>query len=335
MNGLYLDNTDLAWQADLPEYMEGILGDAPVACRFEKLREAAKQNLHADENKIGAYLGTYFPRSFCESVNVHNVLFGLDPVRRHWVNKKRISVLDFGCGTGGNLAGLLTSLARVAPRAAVDVHVLEGNTRALAVMQNIIASTATELDLRVQLHTHQHVFSPDTVSFEEELRDALRQVPDDLDIVMAWKSISELFIADPNLSTGYYSTFIRTCRPKLNENGFFSLLDVTIRERGRWIPTQLTRELLPLLATLPELDIWLPFGCALRNGICSSCGCYPKFAFPVSHHMHARDETKFTYFALGAPDTAEALRSLLPADVPCQEECGRNASAFRMVPICE
>ena len=55
------------------------------------------------------YLGTYFPRSFVESYSIFTSF-----LKKHAVIydcKKELSIFDFGCGTGGEIIGLLLALS--------------------------------------------------------------------------------------------------------------------------------------------------------------------------------------------------------------------------------
>lgn len=332
MNGLYVDEIK-SWEKTLPTYIEEcIFCPDGINAVFSPSSEEAKYNLYADPEKVRRYIGTYFPRSFCESANVHAVLLGLDPVLRAWKKKSTITILDIGAGTGGNLAGLLHALFSLGLTPRVRVYAVDGNDHASAKRQIIVSEVAGSLGFNLEMHSISKTFSLDPGLFEVELRQILDEISEQLDLVMAWKSVSELFVSDPGQSSGYYEAFVRTCVPLLEASGFVSLLDVTIKHGGRWLPTLITSELKSVLKSLPHVGLCLPFGCAQRVGGCPVGGCYPKFCYPVSHLQRSTDKTKFTYFALGTKAMAGAICAGLPDNVPCQELCGREDQIFHCVP---
>lgn len=319
MNGLYVDESG-SWNGTLPEYIEEcIFCQDGINAVFCPSHEEAKHNLSSDPEKVRRYIGTYFPRSFCESANVHAVLLGQVPVLRAWKRKPCVTVLDIGAGTGGNLTGLLHALAALDLTPRVRVHAVDGNEHATAKRELIVREAARNLGLDVEMCSISRTFSLDPRRFEAELREVLSGIAEPLDLVMAWKSVSELFIDDPKLSSGYYGALVRACAPHLDASGFVSLLDVTIKHGGRWLPTLITGELKAALRSAPNVGLCLPFGCAQRIEQCSLGGCYPKFCYPVSHRQRSVDKTKFTYFAIGSAAMAKAIRAGLPEDVPCQD----------------
>lgn len=66
-----------------------------------------------DMNEILSYLGTYFPRSFTESYFIFKKNAFLQ--KEYLENKKFISIFDFGCGTGGELVGLVLAIKEKYP----------------------------------------------------------------------------------------------------------------------------------------------------------------------------------------------------------------------------
>ena len=333
MNGLYFSE-DFFWDHTIPTYLQDILFPADsLAARYCQLREEAKSNLYSDSEKIRCYLGTYFPRSFCESYNLHTLLIGLEPLRGTWRNKAELNVLDFGSGTGGNLCGLVHALASLGIRAKINVYSIDGNKEALSRQTDILEHVQQNVGIRVEQHRIHRIFSNDPATFAREFHDTMGELPEKLDLVMAWKSISELFIADRTSMHGSYGHFLESCAPRLACHGVISMLDVTIKSRGRWLPTVMTQELSRFMHRNDGTELIMPFGCAQKQGPCSLVGCYPKFNFPVAHRQCGNDRTKFSYFAMGNSSLASSIRDILPDAMPCPEECGRNCAPHPGPPL--
>lgn len=66
-----------------------------------------------DKKDVLNYLGTYFPRSYAEVYCIFNNYFERD--ENIFSNKEEISIFDFGCGTGGEIVGLITIINKIFP----------------------------------------------------------------------------------------------------------------------------------------------------------------------------------------------------------------------------
>ena len=90
-----------------------------------------------DKNDVLNYLGTYFPRSYAESYCIFSEFF-----KNHseqYANQIELSIFDFGCGTGGEIVGLLTALSECCSNIKrVRVVALDGNENALQLYDNVI-----------------------------------------------------------------------------------------------------------------------------------------------------------------------------------------------------
>lgn len=333
MNGLYFTE-EYSWDHALPAYLQDVLFDSDTfGARYCQLREEAKSNLYSDSDKIRCYLGTYFPRSFCESSNLHTLLLGLEPIRGEWLHKTELNVLDFGSGTGGNLCGLLHALSALGIKASLRVFSIEGNEEALSRQAGILEFVRKNSGIEVEQHRIHRIFPNDPNSFALEFGEVMAELPEKFDLIMAWKSLSELFIADQTSANGSYGHFLEACAPRLSSHGVISMLDVTIKSRGRWLPKVMTQELSRFMRQHDDMDLIMPFGCAQKQGPCSLAGCFPKFEFPVVHSQCANDKTKFSYFALGGSSLASSIRDILPDAMPCPDECGRNGAPHPGLPL--
>ena len=83
-----------------------------------------------DKSNVLNYLGTYFPRSYAEAYCIFSEYFKQH--LKEWQNRESVSVFDFGCGTGGEIIGLLTAIEERLPYIEqVEIIVLDGNHTAL------------------------------------------------------------------------------------------------------------------------------------------------------------------------------------------------------------
>jgi len=98
-----------------------------VSCNLANDREA---NLN--------YLGTYFPRSFVESYNIYTNLFSNGCIKRAFLERETINILDIGSGTGGNLIGLLQVLNDTYRDKNIGIYSIDGNDIALEYQRRFI-----------------------------------------------------------------------------------------------------------------------------------------------------------------------------------------------------
>ena len=111
-------------------------------------------NLENTHEENIAYLGTYFPRTAIESHSISRHLLETMPaVRAAIAGKEVIRVLDYGCGTGGELLGMLSSFKDILkddmPK--VEVPAVDGNEDALAIMLRVMEMSREHVgDVKVE-----------------------------------------------------------------------------------------------------------------------------------------------------------------------------------------
>ena len=112
----------------LPEWIDNLIFEQLGAkyCRSN----ADMTVIDWDKNDVLNYLGTYFPRSYAESYCIFSDYFKNNS--EQFVNKTELSIFDFGCGTGGEIIGLLTAMSENCPDVKnARIVALDGNQHAL------------------------------------------------------------------------------------------------------------------------------------------------------------------------------------------------------------
>lgn len=54
------------------------------------------------------------------------------------LEQDEISVLDYGCGTGGEILGLITAIGRHLPHTKINITAIDGNDGALAILKDLV-----------------------------------------------------------------------------------------------------------------------------------------------------------------------------------------------------
>ena len=195
-----------------------------------------------DKNDVLNYLGTYFPRSYAESYCIYSALFRCYP--ENWNTRSSISIFDFGCGTGGEIIGLLMAINQCLPNVKeVSVRGLDGNQCALRIFETIV----NECSLHISFSIVSVRICPIEISdfYDMTIIDTI--ITDSFDIIMSFKAVCEFVTKERIEEQNAYKQIALTLLPKLKENGILVLADVTTYNNvsKEWLPMMMDKGLSP------------------------------------------------------------------------------------------
>ena len=253
---------------NLPEWLHSFIYDE-MGGSYEPDRNAFQNNLYSDEEKNRKYLGTYFPRSFTESYCIFANLFNNASYIEAMKTKDSVSILSFGCGTGGDLMGLLEAISEKMPWVEnIDVTAYDGNFNAVEMLKSIIEHPNSKQRFKIIKVDYAPV--PMTKSGDFPL--ICGAIKKSYDFVISLKMVNELYrnniIADKP-----YSTFLEGLAPKLSNTGVMVLLDVPLKEKGYWLATLMSKGLRRFLNANDEYDAIAPLPCNVAGRECNE-RCY-------------------------------------------------------------
>lgn len=187
-----------------------------------------------DKEEILNYLGTYFPRSYVESRRIAN-----KQILSVFSGNTELSIFDFGCGTGGEIIGLLTNIDAFLPDVKrVQIVAIDGNHHALRLLEKVLDEFRRNTHLEINLH-----IAPITIdnSFDLTVLDEI--ITGSFDIFVSFKAICEFVTKDQFEGHNPYRTIVDTYLPHLNNNGLMILVDVTTYSNvsNEWLPTMMDR----------------------------------------------------------------------------------------------
>ncbi len=226
-----------------------------------------------DKSNVLNYLGTYFPRSYAEAYCIFHRYFA--DALPDWLNRDKISVFDFGCGTGGEIIGLLAAIDELFPNVKqVEVTVLDGNYAALRIFENIVKVYSTHTKVNIQCKV-----IPEIVEDFYDLGILNTIVTQDFDIIMSFKAICEFVTKDRFEKQNAYEHIAKNLLPKLTSCGIMLLVDISTYNN-------ISREWLPLMMDegLSRVDCQV----VMRNA-----GYNQKFK--VSHSRRKNDTSKVVW----------------------------------------
>ncbi len=226
-----------------------------------------------DKSNVLNYLGTYFPRSYAEAYCIFSEYF-----KQHlheWQNRENISVFDFGCGTGGEIIGLLEAVGKCLPSIKhVEISALDGNYAALRIFEKIIKMYAAHINIDIRNRV-----IPITIDDFYDLSVLDTVLIDKFDIIMSFKAICEFVTKERFERQNAYEHIVKTFIPKLKDNGMMLLVDVTTYNN-------VSQEWLPLMMDKGLNRVACPV--VMKND-----GYNQLFA--VSHSRHQRDVSKIAW----------------------------------------
>ncbi|OUP34607.1 class I SAM-dependent methyltransferase [Bacteroides sp. An19] len=226
-----------------------------------------------DKKDVLNYLGTYFPRSYAEAYCIFHAYF--DSHLQDWTDKEKISVFDFGCGTGGEIVGMLMAVSELLPNInTIDIIALDGNQEALRLFEQVMKEVALRISTTIKAQV-----APIRIDdlYDLSLLDSL--LTNDFDIIMSFKAICEFVTKERFEKQNAYEHIARSFLPKLKENGMMLLVDVTTYNNvsQEWLPIMMDKG-------LKEADCNIVLANADYNQI-----------FTVSHSKRKRDKSKVAW----------------------------------------
>lgn len=179
------------------------------------------------------YLGTYFPRSFIESYSIFTSF-----LKEHiaiYDCKEEFSIFDFGCGTGGEIIGLLLALSEQCESLKhVIIYAHDGNFHALRLYESILHESRSYIQIS-QIETR--IFPLEIEDFYDLsiLEDVLSCK---FDIILSFKAIGEFATKERFGQNNPYKHIADSFLPKLKDDGIMLLTDVTVYNEvsQEWLP---------------------------------------------------------------------------------------------------
>lgn len=189
-----------------------------------------------DKSKILNYLGTYFPRSYVEARCIIN-----STILSKLKAKEELSIFDFGCGTGGEIIGLLTNIEEFLPNVkSIRLIAFDGNYDALKLFEKVLSEYNKTSKLTISYR-----IAPIRIAdfYDLSILDDLIKGP--FDLILSFKAICEFVTIDQFKGANPYTHIIQTYIPHLSKDGLMILVDVTLYNNvsHEWLPKMIDKGL--------------------------------------------------------------------------------------------
>lgn len=295
----------------LPAWLDDILFN-----RYGAVYERCPEEVKRTPDSVGfdkIYLGTYFPRSFAEAYYIMGRLlrngYYLDALK----NEEELNVLDFCCGTGGEIIGVLAIFQEMLPNLKrINIDAFDANEEYIFNLNHIIDEIKPYFSIEISNHL-ECIF----VENEHHL-DAVAACTQKLyHLILSFKALNELIQANTFPNENIYYKIAKKYLPLLAENGIMLLSDLTHRnnEGGFYYPEKLNEGINSLVRECEGYKSIFPYSCPFYERTCK--GCYMQDIVYVTHSRQIRDVSKIAYRVIGKTLFADRiLADIQPA--PCR-----------------
>ena len=276
----------------LPKWMDSLIyGDffSATYCPDHK-RYAYNRNL--SEKELLTYLGTYFPRSYSESYCIFSSLFTNESYIQEIKKLDSIKILDIGCGSGGEILGLLELLEKhLSDDVPIDIYTFDGNAMAQEILMELISQFQNHASKsrNIQIYTNnKHIDSSD------DFRQIAKEVKSfKFDFIFCDKVCNEL-ITVHHIHNAYYE-LCASFLSLLNNYGVIQILDVTTKDEvsDQFYPILLNKQVNDFLRNNDTFVSILPVSCA-QHPECEN-SCFTERKFYISHSQKEKDLSKVAF----------------------------------------
>ena len=277
----------------LPSYLDVSIYGEFFGAKYQPDYQRYEYNLNLTEEELLIYLGTYFPRSFGESLCIFSPIIRTETVNSELSKKDCINILDIGCGSGGEILGLLHVLENIKESSIpINIYTFDGNQLVQDILMELVSQfqNATKTKRRIQIYTN--VQRIDGISDIDTIKTNIGGLY--FDFILCNKMCNEL------ISKGHikdaYQLICNSFTPLLDSNGLLLILDVTTKDEksSRFYPELLNEQVNKfVIGHSKEFSTLLPISCALHPNCIKSC--FTQWKYYISHSQKQNDISKVAY----------------------------------------
>lgn len=296
-------STEISTHVTLPSYLDNLIFGEFFGASYQPDHQHYEFNLNHTEGELLIYLGTYFPRSFGESLCIFTPIIKSKVINSELSSKDCINILDIGCGSGGEILGLLHALENCDNNSIpINIYTYDGNQLVQDILMELVSQfqIAVKTKRRIQIYTNvKRVGSSSDIEWVKANSNTFS-----FDFILCNKMCNEL-ISRAEITDAYY-LMCKAFAPLLDSKGLLLILDVTTKdEKGSKFYSELLNEQTNRFVNENNKDFstLLPITCALHPECIKPCFTQQKFY--ISHSQKKRDLSKVAYRMIARKNVCE------------------------------
>ena len=248
-------------------------------------------NLDLNKEECKVYLGTYFPRSFAESFLTLDSILHDSSITSILRTKQVVKILDFGCGTGGEIFGILQALENhIESNISVKVVGIDANHHALRTLEGILNRYNSRGRNKVEF-----VVAPCFIESQFDILTISDIIGSDFDFIITSKAIGE-FENKKRVEDNGYEFFAKIFAPLLCKTGIMIIIDVTTKHEhnGLFLPQIMNIGVNAFISK--SQGVFKSIAPCSGQSLLGSCkySCFYKKDIYISHSAKANDHSRFT-----------------------------------------
>lgn len=284
---------DANYHAVLPAYLDNLIYGEFFGARYCPDHQRYEYNLNLSEEELLIYLGTYFPRSYGESYCLFSSVLSAESIKSGLNGKDCINILDIGCGSGGEIIGLLHALENYLENSIpINIYTFDGNQLVQDILMELVSQFQIGTHTKRRIQVYSNVQRIDGESDIERIKSNVLTFS--FDFILCNKMCNEL-ISRAQITDAYH-LMCNSFAPLLDVTGLLLILDVTTKEENS---SKFYSEILNeqvnnfIIGHSKEYSPLLPISCALHPKCIRPCFTQRKFY--ISHSQKQNDISKVAY----------------------------------------
>jgi len=290
-------------QITIPRWLDKIIFDDFEAI-YEPRPFEVTYNPDQPYDFVKLYLGTYFPRSYAEAYGITNQILSYKVYADHLKELEEINILDFCCGTGGEIIGAIVALQNHLPNLKrINVDAFDANFDAVCFLLHLIEAVNNTEEIKVEININpQCIF----IESEREVQDIVNLTNVQYQFMLSFKAINE-FVQHKTFDINAYELVASHLFPLLSQHGVFIMTDVSTRLENStsYYPQVMNVGLNNYIRQSTHYKSIIPAACYNHEGTCF--GCYMQDIFYVTHRKKTLDTSKVAYRVICKTELANEI----------------------------
>lgn len=294
----------MALNVNMPEWLDFIIYD-----KYEAVYEPRPQDVVYNPDQpydfVKLYLGTYFPRSYAEAYSILLKLFQNIKYKDAIQQVEEINILDFCCGTGGELVGMIIALQLLHPNLKrINIDAVDANPDAIRVLYHLAEDLKGVDDIKIEFYIQPMCLFVET---EQDFEDFIHMLNRKYHYILSFKALNEFIQNKSFWKENIYSKVSGYFLPLLLSNGALILSDVTTKLDDIYLfyPQLMNKGINEALRRNRAYKSIVPHSCYYMEDKCE--GCYMQDVFTITHSRKQMDRTKVAYRVICHADFANSI----------------------------